>query len=382
MKKNVAFPFISVLLLLIILSPVTVSAKKDLARVAFGGYKANQEKGTNGDAIAVLDHCSPTYTKDGKPLEVYENCIVFLYLEDEQATSEPVADFVEITNLQNAFVNQFVDTEFDSISGLNNWTITGNNVTGFTITPPNGKYTLKKGERPEVAQVVLKVDIAGEDCKANFQAEIEQRYPTCELYEGNYYNNDGDKIDKATYEKECNPKCEFKDNKYYNQNGQEVDKTTFEKECNPKCEFKNNKYYNQSGQEIDKETYEKECNPKCEFKDNKYYNQSGQEVDKTTFEKECNPKCKFENNKYYNQNGQEIDKATYEKECNPKCRIENNKYYDDKGKEVTKEEWDARCTEVENPKTGIVLPIVILGIGGIGGGAIYYYTKHKKIYKL
>ena len=206
--------------------------------------------------------------------------------------------------------------------------------------------------------------------------------PKCKFEDDKYYDKDGHEVDKDTYDKECNPKCEFKDDKYYDPNGHEVGKDVYDKMCGPKCEMKDGKYYGQNGGEVDKDTYDKECNPKCRVENDKYYDKDGHEIDKDTYDKECNPKCRVENDKYYDKDGHEIDKDTYDKECNPKCRVENDKYYDDEGHEVTKEEWDAKCKVVENPQTGFLIPLIILGIGGIGGGLIYYITYRKKIYKL
>ena len=425
--------------LLLILMPFTVNAV-DMAKYFNGGYKEGGVKGTLGDSVKILKKCSDTRVEDDAPLVPLEDCFVTLYLEDDLDTPDQVAEFVEIINMTDGYFHEFRHTTLKRVEGVNNWTYQENGGK-YTITPPNGnKFRLNKGERVEVLKFTLAIDNSyyEDGCYAEFDMKINQEVPKCQNIDGKYFDKDGNSVDEAKYREDCMPKCEFKNNKYYDPEGNEVDKDTFDQKCNPKCEFKNNKYYDPDGHEVDKDTYDQKCNPKCEFKDDKYYDpdghevdkdtydqkcnpkcefkddkyydpdghevekevydqkcgpkceikdgkyygKNGGEVDKETYDKECNPKCKIENNKYYDKNGNEVDKDTYDKECNPKCRIENNKYYDDEGHEVTKEQWDAKCRVVENPQTGLLIPLIILGVGGISGGIIYYITYRKKIYKL
>ncbi len=457
--------FLGVLLVSLFGFSLTAKAEgKDMATVTFGTYNGVTAKWTCTDDKG---NAGQTYTPGGTLLAL-EDCVVTIVLQDDAGTDQPVADLVEITELVGRLKN-LVHVTYYSSTALNGWsyTLDGDNTNGtYHITPPSGKYNLKKGEKIEVMKFVLSVDIHEENCHAEFEPTLTQRLPKCEIIDNKYYGIDGSEVDKNRYEEECNPKCEFKNNKYYDKNGHETDKNTFDEQCNPKCEFKNNKYYDPNGHEVDKDTYDKACNPKCEFKNDKYYDSNGHEVDKDTFDKECNPKCEFKNDKYYDpdghevekevydqkcgpkcefkdgkyygknggevdkdtfdsecnpkcefkddkyydpnghevekdiydqlcgskcefkdgkyygKNGGEVDKDTFDSECNPRCEFKDDKYYDKNGHEVTKEQWDEKCRIVENPQTGLLIPLIILGIGGIGGGIIYFITYRKKIYKL
>ena len=370
-------------LLLILLMPLTINAV-DMAKYFPGGYKDNGVKGTLSDSVKILNKCSSTRVEDDAPLVPLEDCYVTLYLEDDVDTPDKVAEFVEIINMTDGYFHEFRHTTLKRVEGVNNWTYQENDGK-YTITPPNGeKYKLKKGERVEVLKFTLAIDNQPyeDGCGAKFDMTINQEVPKCQIVDGQYFDKEGNLVDEEKYKEDCTPKCEFKDDKYYDPDGNIVDKDTYDEKCNPKCEIKDDKYYDPNGHEVDKDTYDKECNPKCEVKDDKYYDKDGHEVDKDTYDKECNPKCRVEDDKYYDKDGHEVDKDTYDKECNPKCRVEDDKYYDDEGHEVTKEEWDAKCKVVENPQTGLLIPLIILGAGGIGGGIIYFITYRRKIYKL
>ena len=370
-------------LILIALFSCTLTVKaegKDMASVVIGTYDSVT---ANMSCTNDKGEVGKTYTPDGTLLAL-EDCVVSIILQDNESTSEPVADLVEITKLDGKLKDLVNTTYYDS-KAMNGWeyTLEGDNTNGtYHITPPNGKYNIKKGESVEVMKFTMSIDIRAENCHVGFEPTLYQRLPKCEIIDDKYYGPNGDEINEEKYKEECAPKCEIKDGKYYDPEGKEVDKDTYDEKCNPKCEIKDDKYYNKDGHEVDKDTYDKECNPKCEIKDDKYYDKDGHEVDKDTYDKECNPKCKIEDDKYYDKDGHEVDKDTYDKECNPKCRVENDKYYDDEGHEVTKEEWDAKCKVVENPQTGLLVPLIILGSGGIVGGIIYFITYRRKIYKL
>ena len=241
--------------------------------------------------------------------------------------------------------------------------------------------------------------------------------PKCKVENGIYYDPDGHQVDKDTYDNKCNPKCEYKDGIYYDPNGHVVNKNTYDDKCNPKCEFKNGVYYDLSGHIVDKDTYDNSCNPKCKFENDKYYDKDGHEVSEEDYHKSCDtakeetPQCKIENNKYYDKTGKEVTKDEYDKSCNPKCEYKDDKYYDNDGHEITKEEFAkmcpikgcyeendkyydkngnevskeayfASCGVVENPKTGNILPYILIVLSCIGGIFLYRYNKKTKFYKL
>ncbi len=91
---------------------------------------------------------------------------------------------------------------------------------------------------------------------------------------------------------------------------------------NPKCQFINNTYYDNNGNIVSKAEYERAC-PACKIQNGKYYGQNGKEVTKEEYLVECPQICRVENGKYYGKKGQIVTKAQYEKECPDKCMLCN-----------------------------------------------------------
>ena len=123
----------------------------------------------------------------------------------------------------------------------------------------------------------------------------------CQYVNGSYYGKTGDKVDKATYEKECNL-----EEKYY-------------------CKYINGVYYGKEGNTVSKETYEKECGEPeptyiCKYVNGVYYGSDGRVVSQSTYIAECTTpaptyKCQYVNGVYYGKNGNVVTQATYIAEC-------------------------------------------------------------------
>ncbi len=59
-----------------------------------------------------------------------------------------------------------------------------------------------------------------------------------------------------------------------------------------------------------------------------------------------------------------------------KCSEKDGKYYDKNGNSVSKEAYFESCGVVENPKTGLMIPVIILGLFGIMGISLIIKRKN------
>ena len=150
---------------------LTVKAEeKDMASVVIGTYNSVTAKMTCTNDKGEV---GKTYTPDGTLLAL-EDCVVSIVLKDNSATAEPVADLVEITKLDGK-LKDLVNTTYYSSQGMNGWTYTldGDNTNGtYHITPPNGKYNIKKDETVEVMKFTMSIDIRAEECHVGFEPTL------------------------------------------------------------------------------------------------------------------------------------------------------------------------------------------------------------------
>ena len=94
---------------------------------------------------------------------------------------------------------------------------------------------------------------------------------TCSVVNGVYYDNKGNVTNQANYNNVCNtiiinePKyqCAYIDGQYWGKNYNKVDKATYEKECTKpvtyNCKEVNGVYWGSNNTIVDKATYEKQC---------------------------------------------------------------------------------------------------------------------------
>lgn len=104
-------------------------------------------------------------------------------------------------------------------------------------------------------------------------------------------------------------------------------------------------------------------------------------VDELAYRKDCESiKCEIlSDGTMYGKDGKVVNENTYKEQCNPKCEKVGDLYYDHKGNIVNKNEYNTLCGTVENPKTGISLPVAFLTIISISGIFILNLTKkHNK----
>lgn len=202
----------------------------------------------------------------------------------------------------------------------------------------------------------------------------------CEVVDGDYYNSKGEIVSEIVYEKECKPHtCEvLSDGTKYGKNGDEVDDLTYSKECEThKCEvLSDGTRFGKNGEIVDDITYRKECEKlSCEvLADGTFFDKDGNEVDEQKYKESCGLiKCeKLLDGTYYGKNGEKVDKNTYRKECEKiVCEVIDNEYYDKDGNIVTKDEYLKSCDLIENPKTGLSMPIIILSLSFLIGMYIY-----------
>ena len=156
----------------------------------------------------------------------------------------------------------------------------------------------------------------------------------CQYVNGSYYGKTGDKVDKATYEKECNLEekyyCKYINGVYYGKEGNTVSKETYEKECGEPeptyiCKYVNGVYYGSDGRVVSQSTYIAECTTpaptyKCQYVNGVYYGKNGNVVTHETYIAECTTpaptyKCQYVNGVYYGKNGNVVTQATYIAEC-------------------------------------------------------------------
>ena len=165
----------------------------------------------------------------------------------------------------------------------------------------------------------------GKDGKVVTDAEYEKecKEHTCEvLSDGTKYGKDGKVVTDIEYEKECKKHtCEvLSDGTKYGKDGKVVDDNTYKAECEekkPTCEYKDHQYYNDKGEVTTKEEYEKKCKKHyCEEIDGTYFDKNGNEVNKSTFEASCKRiTCAVVNGKYYDAKGNNVSKSDYEASC-------------------------------------------------------------------
>ena len=176
----------------------------------------------------------------------------------------------------------------------------------------------------------------------------------CKVVGGKYYDNYGNVVSKAAYEKACVKKpetkyyCRIVNGKYYDNKGNKVSKEAYEKACITKyfCKIVNGKYYNNLGNVVSKEQYEKDCSSKkyyCKIVNGKYYDNYGNVVSKEAYEKACVTRyfCKIVDGKYYNNLGRVVTKEQYEKDCFPPKYVYKYEYRKDFAGTVIWSDWSA-----------------------------------------
>ncbi len=76
---------------------------------------------------------------------------------------------------------------------------------------------------------------------------------------------------------------------------------------------------------------------------------------------------KIDLNKFNLDNLIKINNKVEDNNSGEKCSEKDGKYYDKNGNSVSKEAYFESCGVVENPKTGLMIPLIILGLFGITG---------------
>ena len=195
-----------------------------------------------------------------------------------------------------------------------------------------------------------------------------------------YFDDTGAEVGESTYNEKCNAKhyCEKVEEVYYGPTGEATNQKDYELNCvKHYCEkYDEENYFGKNGNKVEKLVYEKECiEHTCEkLEDDTKYGKYHSIVDDLTYQKQCGDnKCVIlSDNTHYGINGTVVDDLTYKAECETvKCMKINDKYYDNNGKVVTEDEYNKSCGTVENPKTGLTIPIIltsiitILGISGL-----------------
>ena len=179
----------------------------------------------------------------------------------------------------------------------------------------------------------------------------------CEKFGDSYFDKDGKKVTQKEYEKQCvTHKCVIFDGEYYDKEGKVVDKATYEAKCITQpvtytCKIVDGKYYGKDSKVTTKEDYETNCiTHKCEIFGGYYFDKSGNKTTKLEYEKQCvSHKCVIFDGKYYDKDGNVVDKATYEAKCVTQpvvtytCKIVDGKYYGKEGKETTKDDYETNC---------------------------------------
>ena len=177
---------------------------------------------------------------------------------------------------------------------------------------------------------------------------------SCEVVDGNYYDENGNITDKEGYEAHCIHKCVRYNNEYYDENGNVTDEATFELTCKKhSCEVVGDHYFDKDGNDTTYENYSISCERHV---------------------------CESFGGKYFGKDGVEVPEENYLHECVHVCEIYDNEYYGSQGTKVTEAEYKAQCEAqiVPVPDTGSEgLISVLIGaalLGGLGG-AINHYRK-------
>lgn len=218
--------------------------------------------------------------------------------------------------------------------------------------------------------------------------DLECNKHTCEIIDGMHFGITGNKVDATTYDKECNPHyCEVIDGTYYDKKGNVTNELNYQKECLKNvCKIlSDGTIYGKNGTVVTQDQYDLECNEKhyCKIVDNKYYDKNGKITDELTYQKECLENiCKvLSDGTYFGKEGNIVTKEKYEEECFAKktCIIMNDTYYGPDGKEISKGKYEELCLskKPENPKTGVIMPIISLTILTIAGISLIYIGKKK-----
>ncbi len=251
----------------------------------------------------------------------------------------------------------------------------------------------------------------------NYQKECEKNVCTI-LSDGTRYGKDGKQVDQLTYQKECNKNvCKIlSDGTRYGKDGKVVDPLNYQKECNKNvCTIlSDGTRYGKDGTVVDTLAYQKECNKNvCAIlSDGTIYGKNGTVVEQSVYDSECGDYkyCTVIKDKYYDASGNETDEMNYLKTCfTNTCKQIGDTFYDKEGKETTEYNYLASCfvntckqigdvyygpegtvvdentymsicmNEVDNPKTGIIIPIfTLVGLGIAGLGILYYTKKHNR----
>ncbi len=222
-----------------------------------------------------------------------------------------------------------------------------------------------------------------ETTKEDYEAKcLEHHY--CEKVEDVYYDIDGNVTTEANYNRYCvKHYCEvIEPDIYFNKKGVEIDKLTYEKECKThSCEIlEDGTIYGKNGSIVNNMTYEKECltNVCRIFPDGTHFDSKGNVVDALNYKKECETlKCEIlQDGTIYGANGDIVDEITYKQQCEVNnCVKVGELFYDNEGNVVDENVYNAMCGTIENPKTGMSLPIILISVIGIAGITMLIHLK-------
>lgn len=202
-----------------------------------------------------------------------------------------------------------------------------------------------------------------------------------------YYDKSGALTNEDTYKKEClSCKEDTTNNKYYDESGTSTNEDTYRKEC-LSCKIDGTTYYNSAGQKVNtkfeyqRDCLEKSCSVLTDGDKSYYYDSKGEEVTKDEFEADCTKEehiCTIVDDKYFDHNGKEISEKEFNILCSPhSCEIIDDTHFDKYGNVVDKKQYELSCGHnEENPKTGVVVPIVSLVTLSVLGG--FFWIKSKK----
>lgn len=330
---------------------------------------------------AILDCGVPVI--EGNYERAYEICTLSLKVEDNPTSKNTLIGTFKLTN---------VTLKKSDITLEKGWYIEdqGNNKYSFL----SNATSFGVGEHKIATVKVYKVKIE-EECLVKFVisnfTKIERK---CTIFQNTYYGQNGNIVDKVTYEDECldKPKscvkegstyygksgtvvnqtqyqkeCEthkcfrYADGTYSGLNGSPVEQHQYERECTEKhyCEKVDDKYYDKDGNVTNEKTYNYECfNHTCEvvdtgtIKGKVYFDKSGTESTKEKYEKDCfKHYCEVIDNTYFGKDGNTTNKKTYEKDClkptEYTCEKVGDDYYDLDGNKVSKEKYEESCTSQE-----------------------------------
>ena len=312
---------------------------------------------------------------------------------------------VKINQLQGHFTLVNVTLDKKDIKLKDGWYFDSEDSAGKTYTFGTSKTSLDVGYH-EIATITFYKVVNEQECHIYYYLSGFKKIDrSCKIYQGTYYDKNGNITTQQAYENECleKPKVCTKDgNKYYGKDGKEVNQKQYQIDCETNIckDFGDGIYFGIKGNKVDQETYQKECTTPdkhyCEYTDGSYYDKEGNTTTKDEYEFQCFTHiCEVIDHKrlengvylvdtiYYGKDGKATTKEIYEKECfkhycikigndyfgkdgsivnaqkyHEECEKEyicekvDDTYYDINGNKVTKEQYEKSCmsTPQEGPK--------------------------------